>query len=194
MMRKIAFILLSVTVLLTGCSSSKNDEEKPINNMSSESETVHPENTEDENNSTTYVKNNVINEFINAYNMTAAYPFEDIKEGSRSYNAHAHSNGYYITFEDLSTSNIFRVIIEQTHDTTELGLGMPGMKEVFVDVVCTLDNSIGREDAESFFDEAMAQEYATLDAEMGNLQIDFYVDVELSRGKRLGDIEVREIK
>ncbi len=187
-MKKQFIGFIAILLVLGGCGSPKENEDSNTKDETSVSEstvsaepaTVQEEiqtNTNEQDSVTQYVNNQVINDFINSYNNSIESPLENIDNSSRRYRCTAETKGYYIVMEDLEED--FRINIDQTNDTASLGTA--GMKDIFADFATVLSGTVSREEAYTYFDEAMSVGRANPDG-LGNLDITIYRDTDISRG------------
>ena len=78
------------------------------------------------------------------------------------------------------------VTINQTNENSESGVA--GMKEVFHDIVKSIESSLS-DDIDNYFDNLMSNEIKT-GSNLGTLKIEYIPDKELSNGYSRGHIKV----
>ena len=79
------------------------------------------------------------------------------------------------------------VTINQTNENSESGVA--GMKEVFHDIVKSIESSLSDDEINNYFDNLMSNEIKT-GPNLGTLKIEYIPDKELSNGHSRGHIKV----
>lgn len=79
------------------------------------------------------------------------------------------------------------VTINQTNENSESGVA--GMKEVFHDIVKSIESSLSDDEINNYFDNLVSNETLT-DSKLGSLKIELVPDKELSNGHSRGYIKV----
>jgi len=79
------------------------------------------------------------------------------------------------------------VTINQTNENSESGVA--GMKEVFHDIVKSIESSLSDDEINNYFDNLMSNEIKT-GSNLGTLKIEYIPDKELSNGHSRGHIKV----
>lgn len=193
-------VLLMTSILLGGCSvkkdiqnssdissettkeNSKQEENVETTKDSSKQETENPEKT-----ITKYVDDKVVNTFINDYNRKSNSSLEDIKKGNIKTKYFASSYGYYLELLHANDTNKINVTINQTNENSASGVA--GMKEVFHDIVKSIESSLSDNEINNYFDNLMSNEIKT-GFNLGTLKIEYIPDKELSNGHSRGHIKV----
>ena len=193
-------VLLMTSILLGGCSvkkdiqnssdissettkeNSKQEENVETTKDSSKQETENPEKT-----ITKYVDDKVVNTFINDYNRKSNSSLEDIKKGNIKTKYFASSYGYYLELLHANDTNKINVTINQTNENSASGVA--GMKEVFHDIVKSIESSLSDDEIDNYFDNLMSNEIKT-GSNLGTLKIEYIPDKELSNGHSRGHIKV----
>lgn len=135
-----------------------------------------------------FADDEIVNDFIISYNKLSSSPLVNIEKGNIRTKYNALSAGYFFELLNAADTNAIRVTINQTNETAEYGV--KGMKEVFHNVVKTIDPSLSDQEVGVFFDN-MVSGYQIEDQELGKAKISFSPDVELSYGYSRGYIVVR---
>ncbi|WP_293964415.1 hypothetical protein, partial [Streptococcus sp.] len=134
-----------------------------------------------------YVDDRIINEFINSYNQNSNSPLENIKKGNIKIKYFASSYGYYLELLHANDTDKINVTINQTNENGESGVA--GMKEVFHDIVKSIESSLSDDEINNYFDNLMSNEIKT-GSNLGTLKIEYIPDKELSNGHSRGHIKV----
>ncbi|EPR92234.1 hypothetical protein M058_01655 [Streptococcus mitis 17/34] len=79
------------------------------------------------------------------------------------------------------------VTINQTNENSESGVA--GMKEVFHDIVKSIESSLSDDEINNYFDNLVSNETLT-DSKLASLKIELVPDKELSNGHSRGHIKV----
>ena len=193
-------VFLIMSILLGGCSvkkdiknssdissettkeNSKQEESAEATKDSSKKETENPEKTV-----TKYVDDKVVNAFINDYNSKSNSSLEDIKKGNIKTKYFATSYGYYLELLHANDTDKINVTINQTNENSTSGVA--GMKEVFRDIVKSIETSLTDDEINSYFDNLVSNEAIT-DSNLASLIIKYVPDKELSHGHSRGHIKV----
>ncbi|MFM9294722.1 hypothetical protein [Streptococcus sp. ST14] len=199
-MKSVIGVLLITSILLGGCSvkkdiknsydissettkeNSKQEESAETTKDSSKKETENPEKTV-----TKYVDDKVVNAFINDYNSKSNSSLEDIKKGNIKTKYFATSYGYYLELLHANDTDKINVTINQTNENSASGVA--GMKEVFRDIVKSIEPSLTDDEINSYFDKLVSNEAIT-DSNLASLIIKYVPDKELSYGHSRGHIKV----
>ena len=134
-----------------------------------------------------YVDDRIINDFINSYNQNSNSPLENIKKGNIKIKYFASSYGYYLELLHANDTDKISVTINQTNENSESGVA--GMKEVFHDIVKSIESSLSDDEINNYFDNLVSNETLT-DSKLGSLKIELVPDKELSNGHSRGHIKV----
>lgn len=134
-----------------------------------------------------YVDDRIINDFINSYNQNSNSPLENIKKGNIKIKYFASSYGYYLEFLHANDTDKLNVTINQTNENSESGVA--GLKEVFHDIVKSIESSLSDDEIDNYFDNLMSNEIKT-SSNLGTLKIEYIPDKELSNGYSRGHIKV----
>lgn len=117
-----------------------------------------------------YVDDEVVNEFIRAYNNISESPFTSIEKGNIRTKYFALSYGYY--FELLNAADTDEILVT-IHETNEnAALGIKGMRDAFRDSVKSIDATLSDEEINSYFDQ-YALEKRVEDRPFGKVLITF---------------------
>ena len=199
-MKSVIGVFLITSILLGGCSvkkdiknssdissettkeNSKQEESAETTKDSSKKETENPEKTV-----TKYVDDKVVNAFINDYNSKSNSSLEDIKKGNIKTKYFATSYGYYLELLHANDTDKINVTINQTNENSASGVA--GMKEVFRDIVKSIETSLTDDEINSYFDNLVSNESIT-DSNLASLIIKYVPDKELSYGHSRGHIKV----
>ena len=176
----ISFILLSACAVKKDVKTN-SEESVEIKNESSKKE------TSSEKTNSKYVDDRIINEFINSYNQNSNSPLENIKKGNIKIKYFASSYGYYLELLHANDTDKINVTINQTNENSESGVA--GMKEVFHDIVKSIESSLSDDEIDNYFDNLMSNEIKT-GSNLGTLKIEYIPDKELSNGYSRGHIKV----
>lgn len=90
---------------------------------------------------------------------------------------------------NANDTNKIDITINKTNET--LDIGMEGMKEVFHDIIKAVISDKNEESIDSYFDKLVSNEYMVTEEAFNNLEITFFPDKELSKGKSIGHIGIR---
>ena len=193
-------VFLITSILLGGCSvkkdiknssdissettkeKSKQEESAEATKDSSKKETENPQKTV-----TKYVDDKVVNAFINDYNSKSNSSLEDIKKGNIKTKYFATSYGYYLELLHANDTDKINVTINQTNENSASGVA--GMKEVFRDIVKSIETSLTDDEINSYFNNLVSNEAIT-DSNLASLIIKYVPDKELSYGHSRGHIKV----
>ena len=134
-----------------------------------------------------YVDDRIINDFINSYNQNSNSPLENIKKGNIKIKYFASSYGYYLEFLHANDTDKLNVTINKTNENSESGVA--GLKEVFHDIVKSIESSLSDDEIDNYFDNLMSNEIKT-SSNLGTLKIEYIPDKELSNGYSRGHIKV----
>lgn len=199
-MKSVIGVFLITSILLGGCSvkkdvknssditsettkeNSKQEESAETTKDSSKKETENPEKTV-----TKYVDDKVVNAFINDYNSISNSSLKDIKKGNIKTKYFATSYGYYLELLHANDTDKINVTINQTNENSASGVA--GMKEVFRDIVKSIETSLTDDEINSYFNNLVSNEAIT-DSNLASLIIKYVPDKELSYGHSRGHIKV----
>ena len=143
--------------------------------------------TSSEKTNSKYVDDRIINDFINSYNQNSNSPLENIKKGNIKIKYFASSYGYYLELLHANDTDKINVTINQTNENSASGVA--GMKEVFRDIVKSIETSLTDDEINSYFDNLVSNEAIT-DSNLASLIMKYVPDKELSHGHSRGHIKV----
>ncbi|MCR5799213.1 MAG: hypothetical protein K6G69_03980 [Lachnospiraceae bacterium] len=182
---KIAWISLAVCIvslimmIVALPPSEKNDE--PSDSAKSVSTEVSP--TTDVNSTETtevYAEDEVVNQFILDYSALTKSEFTDIEKGNICTKYHAYSYGYYCELLHASNTDKINVTINETNENVEDGVA--GMRDIFHDVVKTIDHSLSDDEVYTYFDRLVSDNYLKEGDKLGTVSVTFVPDTKNSRG------------
>ena len=173
-------------ILLSACAVKKDVKSNSEASVETKNESSKKETSSEKTNSK-YVDDRIINEFINSYNQHSNSPLENIKKGNIKIKYFASSYGYYLELLHANDTDKINVTINQTNENSESGVA--GMKEVFHDIVKSIESSLSDDEINNYFDNLMSNEIKT-GSNLGTLKIDYIPDKELSNGHSRGHIKV----
>lgn len=136
-----------------------------------------------------YAKDDVVNQFIISYNAITKSAFTEIKNGNIRTKYFAYSYGYYCELLNASDTNKICVTINETNDNAAMGVA--GMRDIFHDIVITIDPSLSSDEVYRHFDNLIVRDNLEEDSILGSVLILFVPDRELSNGHSRGHIEIR---
>ena len=172
-------------ILLSACAVKKDV--KTTSEASVETKNVpSKKETSSEKTNSKYVDDR-INDFINSYNQHSNSPLENIKKGNINIKYFASSYGYYLELLHANDTDKINVTINQTNENSESGVA--GMKEVFHDIVKSIESSLSDDEINNYFDNLVSNETLT-DSKLGSLKIELVPDNELINGYSRGHIKV----
>ena len=191
---KSVFVVIFISVMLLGGCATKNGQKKS-SDVNVDTTTVNvDETTESSKNESSVEKktpkfadDKVVNDFINNYNDISNSPLENIKKGNIKIKYFASSYGYYLEFLHANDTDKLNVTINQTNENSESGVA--GLKEVFHDIVKSIESSLSDDEIDNYFDNLMSNEIKT-SSNLGTLKIEYIPDKELSNGYSRGHIKV----
>ena len=186
-------IIFITVMLLSGCAIKNGHKKSSDVNVDTTTVKV-DETTESSKNESSVEKktpkfadDKVVNDFINNYNDISDSPLENIKKGNIKIKYFATSYGYYLELLHANDTDKINVTINQTNENSSSGVA--GMKEVFHDIVKSIESSLSDDDINNFFDKLISNEIKT-GSNLGTLKIDYIPDKELSNGHSRGHIKV----
>lgn len=135
------------------------------------------------------VKDEVVNNFITEYNKYSESQFENIKKGNIRTKYHASSYGYYFELLHANDTDKINVTIEETNETADIGVA--GMRDAFYCVVKAIEPSLSDDEIYTYFDQQMSNEYMVTDDLFSTMLVSYFPDKELSSGHSRGHIEVK---
>ncbi|MFS9142911.1 hypothetical protein [Streptococcus mitis] len=191
---KSVFVVIFISVMLLGGCATKNGQKKS-SDVNVDTTTVNvDETTESSKNESSVEKktpkfadDKVVNDFINNYNDISNSPLENIKKGNIKIKYFATSYGYYLELLHANDTDKINVTINQTNENSSSGVA--GMKEVFHDIVKSIETSLSDDEVNNYFDNLVLNETIT-DSTLGSLKINYVPDKELSYGNSRGHIKV----
>ena len=184
---KLIFGIIFISfILLSACAVKKDVKTNSEASVETKNESSKKETSSDKTNSK-YVDDRIINEFINSYNQRSNSPLENIKKGNIKIKYFASSYGYYLELLHANDTDKINVTINQTNENSESGV--VGMKEVFHDIVKSIESSLSDVEINNYFDNLMSNEIKT-GSNLGTLKIEYIPDKELSNGYSRGHIKV----
>lgn len=134
-----------------------------------------------------YATDKVVNQFITDYNAISQSPFSDIEKGNIRTKFFAYSYTYYCELLHANDTDKMRVSISETNESADVGVA--GMRNIFHDVVITIDPELSDDEVFAYFDELVKNEHMT-DGAIGTMTINFVPDLELSGGHNRGHITI----
>lgn len=183
----ISFLFIVVCIFaLIACESSKENEEIDVKSKLAIEELDKTKNNSEE---TEYAKDKVVNNFISNYNSFSNSPIINIKKGNIRTKYFGETYGYIVEILNANDTNKIDLTINKTNET--LDIGMEGMKEVFHDSIKAIISDANDEDIDNYFDKLVGNEYMVTEELFDNLEITFFPDKELSKGKSIGHIGIR---
>lgn len=193
-MNKIAYIgLCFLIITLTACGSSSTD--IIISSKSSDTQIQESILTEESRVSEeateppiVFAEDIVVNKFIADYNALTNSQFSNISKGNIRTKYFAYSYGYRCELLNAADTKKICITINETNDNANVGIS--GMREVFHDVVKTIDLSLTDEEIYKHFDDLIAGETTVSDDVFGTMIITFVPDKELTSGYSRGHIQV----
>ena len=184
---KLIFGIIFISfILLSACAVKKDVKTNSEASVETKNESSKKETSSEKTNSK-YVDDRIINEFINSYNQHSNSPLENIKKGNIKIKYFASSYGYYLELLHANDTDKISVTINQTNENSESGVA--GMKEVFHDIVKSIESSLSDDEINNYFDNLMSNEIKT-GSNLGTLKIEYIPDKELSNGHSRGHIKV----
>lgn len=184
---KSVFGLIFITIiLLSACAVKNNQKNSSDVNVETTTESFQNESSV-EKTTPKIVDDKIVNDFINNYNNVSNSPLESIKKGNIKIKYFALSYGYYLELLHANDTDKINVTINQTNENSEFGVA--GMKEVFHDIVKSIEPSLSDDEVNSYFDNLVSNEAIT-DSDLGSLKIKYIPDKELSYGHSRGHIKV----
>ena len=186
-------IIFITVMLLSGCAIKNSHKKSSDVNVDTTTVKV-DETTESSKNESSVEKktpkfadDKVVNDFINNYNDISNSPLENIKKGNIKIKYFATSYGYYLELLHANDTDKINVTINQTNENSSLGVA--GMKEVFHDIVKSIETSLSDDEVNNYFDNLVLNETIT-DSTLVSLKISYVPDKELSYGNSRGHIKV----
>ncbi|MFS9255881.1 hypothetical protein QM458_03380 [Streptococcus infantis] len=186
-------IIFITVMLLSGCAIKNSHKKSSDVNVDTTTVKV-DETTESSKNESSVEKktpkfadDKVVNDFINNYNDISNSPLENIKKGNIKIKYFATSYGYYLELLHANDTDKINVTINQTNENSSSGVA--GMKEVFHDIVKSIETSLSDDEVNNYFDNLVLNETIT-DSTLGSLKISYVPDKELSYGNSRGHIKV----
>ena len=180
-------MVLSLTGIIGGCSSNKNQTNSEFTNLgpgetstsgpdvsSSEGETPKSAEATD----AVLVDDSVVNHFIISYNSISSSPFTDIKEGNIRTKYYAYSYTYYFELQHSDDTDNIDITINETNENSEEGI--KGMKNAFEDTIHALNPSLSSKEIDGYFNNLVD----------GNLSFDSYIHNNLEVNQELDGIAV----
>ena len=191
---KSVFGIIFITVMLLGGCAIKNGQKKS-SDVNVDTTTVNVDETTEssknessvEKKTTKFADDKVVNDFINNYNDISNSPLENIKKGNIKIKYSATSYGYYLELLHANDTDKINVTINQTNENSASGVA--GMKEVFHDIIKSIESSLSDDEIDNYFDNLMSNEIKTC-FNLGTLKIEYIPDNELINGYSRGHIKV----
>ena len=187
-LKSIFGIIFISFILLSACADKKDGKTNSEASVETKNEPSKKETSSEKTNSK-YVDDRIINEFINSYNQNSNSPLENIKKGNINIKYFASSYGYYLELLHANDTDKINVTINQTNENSESGVA--GMKEVFHDIVKSIESSLSDDEINNYFDNLMSNEIKT-GSNLGTLKIEYIPDKELSNGHSRGHIMIAQ--
>lgn len=160
----------------SGQSSDKQDEDTEEKEPEAEPEVVN------------YADDDVVNDFIAAYNASSASPITDIDKGNIRTKYFGYSYGYYLELLHANDSDKIKVTITETNENADAGVA--GMRDVFHDIAKTVDPSLTDDEIYAYFDGLISGGVQSSGTKLGSMEISYSPDIELSAGHSRGHIEI----
>ena len=185
-LKSIFGIIFISFILLSACAVKKDVKTTSEASVETKNEPSKKETSSEKTNSK-YVDDRIINDFINSYNQNSNSPLENIKKGNIKIKYFASSYGYYLELLHANDTDKINVTINQTNENSESGVA--GMKEVFHDIVKSIESSLSDDEIDNYFDNLMSNEIK-IGFNLGTLKIEYIPDNELINGYSRGHIKV----
>ena len=173
-------------ILLSACAVKKDVKTNSEASVETKNEPSKKETSSEKTNSK-YADDRIINDFINSYNQNSNSPLENIKKGNINIKYFASSYGYYLELLHANDTDKINVTINHTNENSESGVA--GMKEVFHDIVKSIESSLSDDEINNYFDNLMSNEIK-IGSNLGTLKIEYIPDNELINGYSRGHIKV----
>lgn len=183
----LSLLFLLFLGVLSGCTNVNDDrvqsnEKEEVIVEESKSENIQAELSESE--KEVVAEDEIVNDFILAYNEISENPFINVKKGNIRTKYHAESSGYWFELLNSNSTGAISISISQTNDTADAGVS--GMKQVFNDVVKAIDSTLTDDEINTFFDNLVSGKQVG-ELELGNTFVSFSPDIE---GRSRGHIEI----
>ena len=192
MPRVLAIIAALVAAISLGaCSSNASQADQPVEEQQVEQDATvkeTPEEPQDPVEPAPLADDEVVNEFITAYNAISGSPITEVEDGNIRTKFFAYSYGYYLELLHANDTDKITVTISETNENASAGVA--GMRDVFCDVICTIDPSVAADQASTFLDSLISGGVIADDQQIGTARVLFVPDAELSNGHSRGPIEV----
>lgn len=137
---------------------------------------------------TTYAEDSVVNDFIVAYNAISGSPIESVSKGNIRTKYFGYSYGYYLQLLHANNTGKISIDINETNENADVGV--PGMRDVFHDAAKTIDPSLSDDDIYGYFDAAVENPSNRGDGQLGSIAVFYSADVDLSSGHSRGYIRL----
>lgn len=182
---------LVAAVSLGACSSNAPQVDQTVEEQQTEQDSTveeTPEESQDPAEPAPLADDDVVNEFITAYNAISGSPITEVEDGNIRTKFFAYSYGYYLELLHANDTDKITVTISETNENASAGVA--GMRDVFCDVVRTIDPSVTADQASTFLDSLISGGVIADDQQIGTARVLFVPDAELSNGHSRGHIEV----
>lgn len=136
-----------------------------------------------------YADDEVVNEFIIAYNKISDNDFIDISKGNIRTKYHAYSYGYYCELLNSNATNKISISISETNDNADIGIA--GMRDIFRDIAVTIDSTLSDDTIYGCFDQLVNDNFFKEDIILGAMTILYCPDKDLGSGHSRGHIEIK---
>ena len=134
------------------------------------------------------VKDGVVNNFIRTYNLHSTSPLSDIQKGNIRTKYYAFSYGYYLELLHSDATDKIFVSISETNENADIGVS--GMRDVFHDIVMTIEPELSDEEVYNYFDNLVTGEYLKENDTFSSMLITYVPDKDLSSGHSRGRIDI----
>ncbi len=180
-------LCLILILVLSACSRASNQNNQETLQLTETSDTTNQKDDTDKS-SGIYVEDAVVNQFISDYNSITQSQFTEFEKGNIRTKYFSHSYGYYCELLHANDTDKIRITISETNENAEVGT--LGMKDVFRDVVKTVDPSLNDDSINEYFDKLNKSKDTITENAFGTMTIKFVPDQELSRGHFRGSIQI----
>ncbi|MGT2799315.1 hypothetical protein [Streptococcus marmotae] len=165
---------LGISALMVACGDTVNSEKE----ASVQQKSLAPSSSSSE--VEKYVDDDIVNEFITAYNALSSSKLSNIEKGNIRTKFFAESQGYYLELLNAADTNKIHISINPTNETKENGLS--GMAEIFHDVVKAVDQSLSDEEIDRSFQESI-EKNVMVNQMLGSINIEVIPDLYNSGGR-----------
>jgi hypothetical protein len=178
----VLFVIAAIlAVCFAGCSSTGESSDSTSVTTSGESANATAESP------TTYADDDVVNDFITAYNDVSSKPIKKVEQGNIRTKYFATSDGYYLELLHANDTDKIDVTIDETDSSADKGV--KGMGNVFLNTAKAIDSSLSNSAIKTFFKKLVKGKQVE-GKTLGSLSISFSPDVKISSGTSRGYIEI----